>query len=438
MTTGAKHDVGPDYRTYSVNELTGATTELGTVHTGFNFDRIWTGTDSPSPKPVDKTNVFKFNKKTYVIRRRADGTRPNHHDDHPYTTTRSYKVSNPYNIKTFGQDGGFPVNHRILIQSEYRDTVTTLGVGFSVTQKWSSNDDIALLGKLRDKIAGSDFNAGVFLGEGREALHMIAQNATKIYRGFKAARKGNFIGAADILMGLNRSKSIKRPSGRFTDLKGDVSLGSGLTAAAQIWLELQYGWLPLLKDIYSGAQFLATRMNLPAEQVYKARHKRQHLMTPNNIWIESAGGGYKSGQIIAKITEVNEAALAGLLDPASVAWELLPWSFVCDWFIPIGNYLQARALPGAISGRFITTYTTKTVTLYSGLRSLNMGNPVTWPTVVYDGIAGYTNVTDVIRTVSTTLSVPLPSFKGLMEVPSWRRAFNAVSLIITGNSRGFR
>jgi hypothetical protein len=32
---------------------------------------------------------------------------------------------------------------------------------------------------------------------------------------------------------------------------------------------------------------------------------------------------------------------AGLVNPLSIAWELLPWSFVVDWFIPVGNTLEA-------------------------------------------------------------------------------------------------
>lgn len=30
----------------------------------------------------------------------------------------------------------------------------------------------------------------------------------------------------------------------------------------------------------------------------------------------------------------------GLLNPLSVAWELMPLSFVADWFLPIGSYLS--------------------------------------------------------------------------------------------------
>jgi hypothetical protein len=31
----------------------------------------------------------------------------------------------------------------------------------------------------------------------------------------------------------------------------------------------------------------------------------------------------------------------GITNPALVAWELLPWSFVVDWFLPIGNFISS-------------------------------------------------------------------------------------------------
>jgi hypothetical protein len=32
---------------------------------------------------------------------------------------------------------------------------------------------------------------------------------------------------------------------------------------------------------------------------------------------------------------------AGLINPLDIAWELVPWSFAIDWFVPIGNTLKA-------------------------------------------------------------------------------------------------
>lgn len=48
----------------------------------------------------------------------------------------------------------------------------------------------------------------------------------------------------------------------------------------------------------------------------------------------------------------------GLLNPLEVIWELVPLSFVADWFLPIGDYLSALDAPfrfthigGTVGGR---------------------------------------------------------------------------------------
>jgi hypothetical protein len=51
---------------------------------------------------------------------------------------------------------------------------------------------------------------------------------------------------------------------------------------------------------------------------------------------------------IACNVRIDNPALAtaqavGLTNPALVAWELVPYSFVIDWFLPIGNWLTAIA-----------------------------------------------------------------------------------------------
>lgn len=38
---------------------------------------------------------------------------------------------------------------------------------------------------------------------------------------------------------------------------------------------------------------------------------------------------------------LHTASSSGLINPLSIAWEVVPFSFVLDWFIPIGATLQA-------------------------------------------------------------------------------------------------
>jgi len=295
-------------------------------------------------------------------------------------------------------------------------TAANIGAGVSsqAPGNWTSNDDLAMLGKLREKVAGSDFNAGVFLGEGREALKMIATNATKIYKAYKAARKGNFATAAYELTGSN--KTVRK-------------------SLANNWLELQYGWLPLLKDIKGGAEFLSHHFTTP--MVFRVVVQPKEKVTLNACTCGSPTSyGYMNsplterGRILALLKEKDIVTLSGLLDPASVAWELLPYSFVIDWFIPIGNYLQARGLAQGLTGTFVTTRTTKWEA--RNVYGKEYRDPFNVPVVTRYNVsnAGY-RFTRVIqkRTVSTTLNVPLPSVKPLSKVASWQHAANAVALL---------
>jgi hypothetical protein len=40
---------------------------------------------------------------------------------------------------------------------------------------------------------------------------------------------------------------------------------------------------------------------------------------------------------------------AGLLNPVEIAWELVPYSFIVDWFVPIGNCLSALSASAGLT-----------------------------------------------------------------------------------------
>jgi hypothetical protein len=129
------------------------------------------------------------------------------------------------------------------------------------------------------------------------------------------------------------------------------SLKSGATFS-DWWLEYHFGWQPLLADIHGGI-----------EQVKEGfRHKAQVFSVSRTVTESSSGPGYIPGPLVyskIKVTgqsflstrvkiyaRVSDSTLAnisslGLINPAQVAWELVPYSFVVDWFLPVGSFLEA-------------------------------------------------------------------------------------------------
>jgi hypothetical protein len=70
----------------------------------------------------------------------------------------------------------------------------------------------------------------------------------------------------------------------------------------------------------------------------------------------ATGSAFKSRRYKFKLTR-RESLLNsfGFLTPELVAWELLPFSFVADWFIPIGTYLEALDFVKSVEGTYVRT-----------------------------------------------------------------------------------
>lgn len=382
---------------------------------GAKFEKTWNGTNYPALKPVYE--VFTFtNSKGKVLRgrRRVDVPTRSRIEDHPYSCTIAWTRHSAQTATYYAY--AYRLENAVQVKYWYVASVETRIDGngsyvYRTDSGWDANDDIALIGKLRERIAGSDFNMGVALGEGREALTMISNSATRIFRALRAVKRGHISLAIEVLgvKDLRKAAPLKRKT------------------AAQNWLELQYGWLPLLKDVHGASQFLAKQLEFPLIQSYRVRKVKPYTY---GGWpytrTDVAAYGFHRKQIIARLTEANVAKLAGLTDPASVAWELLPFSFIADWFIPIGNYLAARSLASALTGSFVTTGTIYT---YQNVGDIKAISTETERATFANG-GGSRRFVSVTRTVSSNISIPLPAFKRLSDVPSWKRAANAVSLLV--------
>lgn len=375
--------------------------------TGFLYNKTWSGTDYPPAKVgYEKSQLITREGRVITFKRRKDKVSRLKFDDHPYSATITMKRDNPVSWDQYFY-GSLDNQNVKRSQDLWGDGY----IGLDAGDEWNSGDDLALIGRLRERVAGSDFNMGVFLGESREALHMITDSATRIYKAYRKVRKLDIAGAAAAL-------ATKKPKAVHKTVAGN-------------WLELQYGWLPLIKDAQGAAEFLAKSLNYPMVQTYKVTRRKPIRLGPiaGTKFTRFDARGDTRVQIIARLSEVNVPELVGLTDPASVIWELTPFSFVADWFIPIGNYLAARSLASALTGVFVTTKTRRVSCIYNGLPNTDNGIAKTIWTLQPGG--NYYGVT-VNRTVTTTLQVPKPGFKTLDKVASWKHCANAVALLVSG------
>jgi hypothetical protein len=312
-----------------------------------------------------------------------------------------------------------------------RFTAKTGGVSHSFG--WSSNDDLALLGKLREKVQGEGANAGVAIAEAGQGLVLIAGAARDINRAYGNVRRGNFVAGWRNLTGLSTIPPyVKRrlSSENLHDAK----------VVAKNWLAFQYGWKPLLADVHDIAASLGHLFNTPLQRTVRCSKKVKGEMHCQVFYLKVANPVcFTRTSIIAKIREASVPQLLGLTSPYDIIWEKTPFSFVADWFIPIGAWLSARGLASSLDATFVISkkhHAECHGVAPSGvpgheiyLPGYDPFNPSVDPGYMVEDFdykwVGFS------RTVSNELLVPLPAFKPLGKVPSWERAANAISLLLT-------
>lgn len=278
-----------------------------------------------------------------------------------------------------------------------------------------ANDQIKLVGKLRESMRGSDFNMAVFLGEGSKTLDMIGTNAYRLANSYRAFRKG------DVDRGL---RWLFDGTGRKAPPRKQMDARRAETSVSSNWLQVQYGVLPLLNDMKSGAEALAHRLGVPFRRRYLVRVSVNH---PNpSIWLNvraSRAVSTRSRQLIAYVSEQESLpSLSGMLDPELVAWELVPFSFVADWALPIGDYLEARAAASRLSGLYVTTELTKR-------EASGIGSKPYFQQYSFSDPGYRAETVTMTRSVSTTLAVPMPVVKPFSKIASWQHAANGLALL---------
>lgn len=295
---------------------------------------------------------------------------------------------------------------------------------FAGTEIFDSNKEIAQIGKLSEKIQDTDFSAAIALAEIDKTCGMIADRAKTIAKSIAYLRKKKYSEALRVLSGHDRAKNGK-PGKRVHQ-----------TVGARI-LEVQYGWKPLIHDMYEGAVWLAALQQKPNCRRYSVRSRAVQAATNSGagVWHRNPHTEVRR-QLIAYLEESSFSPTLNLWNPAEILWERTPWSFVCDWALPIGAWLQARGIASKLVGTFVTT-THLRKRCVGGLILSPMGSVEYTKARKYDNVGAYDPYWSeefVTRTVSNSLNVRLPNFKGLKQIASWQHCINAVSLLAVASS----
>lgn len=211
------------------------------------------------------------------------------------------------------------------------------------------------------KVRDMKINLAQFFAEGRKAVEMINNRAYKLAWSYRLARQGNFRGAFRELG--------YRPKGGMSTVGKSVS---------RDYLEVVYGMLPFMNDLY-GLSEEVNRKTVVQPFRFTVRSTAKQPFT-KTVDAGSRAGSRAVFDIVGhqyyrcSLTyEVDNSSYAiagrlGLINPVEVAWELVPFSFIADWVLPVGDWLGAMSADAGL--KFISgtgsrgvqyTYTGRTI-----------------------------------------------------------------------------
>lgn len=421
MTTGTKGSQTVFDSTYTTPPNPGASP--APVPVGKRRYKSWSGTDSPNSGFTVLT-IKKPAQYAVVERRRKDGStyqkeivvkaayyvkkkiRTGFRQPNNYTVFATGANRNCGRIY-YGRKPCVPSGTWQLIVDPYIPSMP------SSSSIFTANDDIKLLTKMQQRVNDSDFDPAVFLGTINQTLGLIADRAKRIAKSVAYMKKGNMAKAWQEVYGHKPGRTSVRKS------------------TAQNVLEIQYGWRPLLNDVYEGAVWVAALANKP--RMTRVSQRLQRSGAVDLLW--AARHAFRTyeilvqKQIVAYLKEEKQDVSLNAYSPALLAWELLPWSFVVDWFIPVGDFLQARGVASQLKGTFVST--TRYNRTLEGNHYSELKTCYEEITSVYDflGIKPYWNEFQMTRSVSTTLNVEPPVLKPLSKAASWEHCLNAIALV---------
>jgi hypothetical protein len=281
------------------------------------------------------------------------------------------------NFKKLARTGQLPVNdytlYRVIMARgsyyhlyQYLHKPTKVTAGTIETANYAPNlvwtdlpsghlgvDENIVISRLQNKIVGSTANVGEDAATAVQTLRLFTNNVKRLGTLISLLRKGDIAGYVKLLGNARGKKRIKSAWNR---LNREGLAGPKLLS--ELWLEYRYGWLPLLSDIEA---------SLNAYSRYVARNPRILTVTA------SASKSSLATTYISNLAVITPGKLCatrlshtrtkckiglhyhvsdpvksmfsqlGLTSPISLGWELIPFSFVIDWFLPIGAALNAAS-----------------------------------------------------------------------------------------------
>jgi hypothetical protein len=304
-------------------------------------------------------------------------------------------------------NGSFPFNGEANFNGAYTE-------GMAVSA--DSLRERALI-KARIALKATDINLGVAFGERNATARLLGDTATRLAKSLRALRRGE----------VRRAMRELGISGKKNEPRGG--------SIPQKWLELQYGWKPLLSDVYGACDALSKRGRSDYRVTAKGSVREDIArslvrdVTPSDTGANVVVEGWKGAFARIDALPINETKRSlsslGITNPLLIGWELVPFSFVVDWALPIGGWLESLdatlgfQIEGYSNSFFVRVNWVDDVDGFAK-KPLNTG----WRRSQFKGTKKLIQLSRIVGE-----SVPLPSFPSFKDPRSLGHMANGLALL---------
>lgn len=359
------------------------------------------------------------------------------------------KPGTPHNYNMVHQDYRISEYHATSQADGFSPRYTTAysgGIPTCTYEAISAADTNDMISKLGDLYNNHGFDLGVFTGELGELVDQVAGRTKQLALIVKNLKKGRYDRALSLL------KKDARNAGKFSELEKAAQSFNGKGRKSQrtqkrklqymsdlengrlsdVHLEIVYGILPSVGDIFEMSKAIQVAGQPRVKRI--STFKRHFVKPVQTGHFEVHATGFTLKSIIGFLEEEvpSLSQQLGLTNPAIVAWELLPFSFVLDWVLPIGDWLTARHAASTMKGTFVVTDYTNYLCNHADTKSSSYvpdyDPPPTW-FITRLATKGYLRYVSMNRSVSSSLagSVSFPKFQVPFTGPGLRMV-NAIAL----------
>lgn len=193
--------------------------------------------------------------------------------------------------------------------------------------------------EARSRISPAKLMSLVSLAELHKTVGLIASSAKTLAKVISAVKRGSPKEAVESIVGRKfKNGSVRK------DISDNVF---------RRWLEYRYGWLPLVYEVQGAIEAIAARNDYPLRTVSRGHESVTASKTYTRVYDGGSVGKwtirYELEQTVTVRVyilyeadfESHNARNFGLYDFPQSLWELMPYSFVVDWFISVGDWLEA-------------------------------------------------------------------------------------------------